>query len=91
VEPLVFLAGTGLGGGGFSATRTGGPEGTAVGAIYQLGALYEITLDRNGPSESFVLVPSLRWTLVPPSGSSNVYLSAFTLGVETTWYAGRGP
>ncbi|MCB9541102.1 MAG: hypothetical protein H6703_01470 [Myxococcales bacterium] len=87
VEGLVFLLGTGVGGGSLTGKGDDGFEGLAGGSLHELGVMYEFALYRDGLS-SFVIAPAVRWWLVPTTADNEVWLQSFAVGVDTTWYAG---
>ncbi len=86
---LVVTGGFGVGGGGLSPEDDGDPEGSAGGALYQLGASYEIFF-WGGERHGRAAAPAASWLFVPSFDGSPVQLSAFLIGVDLVWYAGRG-
>ena len=88
VEGLVFLLGTGVGGGSLTPKGDDGFEGLAGGSLHELGVLYEFELYRDG-NAAFVIAPAVRWWLVPTTADNEVWLQSFSVGIDTTWYAGR--
>ncbi len=89
-EGFVLLGGTGLGAGAFTPAKgvTDPHEGSGGGAFFQLGLSYE--LDFFGrPDEGVCFAPYLRWQFVPATDDAHVQISAFVLGIEVPYYAGR--
>ncbi len=87
---LVFLLGTGVGGGEIVPRNTVGAdkyEGLVGGSIHELGVIYEFDLWR-GESVIWGLAPGVRWWVVPTTADGEVWFQTFSLGVETTWYFG---
>lgn len=84
----VHLA-TGLGGGEVIATGEGDPAGAGVGAVHALGLSWDFPFGDGGPRGAY-WSPSFRWVFVPPALDTEVGFSVFTLGVDFSWYAGRG-
>ena len=90
-ESLVCLLGTGVGGGSFTAKEdaaSGAPDGGAGGAIFQLGLSYELDFF-GSPEEGLAFAPFVRWHIVPSTPDNAVQFSAFLVGLELPWYAGR--
>ena len=91
-EGLVFLVGTGVGGGSLTPTTEvddgTAPKGTGGGAFHLLAVQYE--LDLNGPAnDGFALSPSLRVYLLPSTTGHPVRLTSFVVGLESVYYFGR--
>lgn len=84
---LVFLLGTGVGGGELVAEGNDGFEGLAGGSFHEIGAIYEFEAWR-GESSILALAPGIRWWVVPTTADNEVWLQTFNIGVETTWYFG---
>lgn len=89
-ESLVGMLGTGVGGGAFTGKEgvDGAPDGSGGGAIFQLGLSYELDFF-GAPDEGVAFAPFVRWHLVPSTPDNSVQFSAFTLGLEVPFYAGR--
>lgn len=87
-EGLVFLLGTGVGGGSLTADDDGGPEGAGGGAIFQAGVSYELDFF-GAPDEGVAFAPFVRWHFVPSTPDNEVQFSAFVVGLEVPYYAGR--
>ncbi len=84
---LVFLIGTGVGGGELTPEGDEGFEGLAGGSFHELGAIYEFDVYR-GESSILAVAPGVRWWFVPTTADNEVWLQSFNIGVETTWYFG---
>lgn len=86
---LVVAGGTGVGGGTIDPAE--GDErdykGTPGGAIYALGAQWEINFGDD--ADGFMLVPGIHALFVPAQAGNDAGVSAFMVGLETVWYAGR--
>lgn len=87
-EGLVFMLGTGVGGGSLTANSETAPEGAGGGAIYQAALSWELDFF-GAPDEGIAFAPTLRWIFVPDTPDNEVQFSAFTLGLEIPYYAGR--
>ncbi|MCA9539093.1 MAG: hypothetical protein KC620_09400 [Myxococcales bacterium] len=87
-EGLVFLGGTGVGGGGITPTEDGDFEGSSAGAIHQLGVIYEFFPYRDGDG-GLAIAPAARWFILPTSADGKVWFNDFIVGVDTVWYFGR--
>lgn len=89
-EGLVALFGTGVGGGSLTPAKDvdGAPDGAGGGAIFQLGLSYELDFF-GAPDEGIAFAPFVRWHFVPSTPDNEVQFSAFTLGLEVPYYAGR--
>lgn len=85
---LVLTGGVGVGGGSLTAEVDDGPEGSAGGSFYQLGAAYELKLT-GGPHNGWGVAPALTWLFVPDFDGSPARLSTVLVGVDGFWYAGR--
>lgn len=91
--PLVFVFGTGVGGGALTAKGAEKDEeepidGTAGGALFQLGVLWEFKIT-GGPTDGLSLAPAINWYMAPSTDSNKASVQTFTIGVDTTWYFGR--
>jgi hypothetical protein len=87
-EGLVLLLGTGVGGGSLTAADDGGPDGGGGGAIFQAGVAYEFDFF-GAPDEGVAFSPYVRWHYVPSTPDNEVQFSAFVVGLEVPFYAGR--
>ncbi len=89
-EGLVALLGTGVGGGSLTPEKSvkGAPDGAGGGALFQLGLSYELDFF-GAPDEGVAFAPFVRWHFMPSTPDNAVQLSAFTLGLEVPFYAGR--
>jgi len=87
-EGLVLLLGTGVGGGSLTADDDGGPAGAGGGAIFQAGVSYELDFF-DAPDEGVAFAPFVRWHIVPSTPDNDVQFSAFVVGLEVPFYAGR--
>lgn len=87
-DGLVFLLGTGVGGGSLTAEGEDGFEGTAGGSFHELGVIYEFVPWQDG-TERLAVAPGVRWWFVPTTADNEVWLQSFAIGVETVWYFGR--
>lgn len=89
-EGLVALLGTGVGGGSLTPDESvkGAPDGAGGGALFQLGLSYEFDFF-GAPDEGVAFAPFVRWHFMPSTPDNAVQLSAFTLGLEVPFYAGR--
>ena len=90
VDPagLVFIAGTGIGGGSLEATAGEDFSGAVVGGLHELGVAYEISLYGDA-SSGLVAALTARWLGVPASGETPTAIQTYLFGIEATWYAGR--
>lgn len=88
VADVVFTGGIGVGGGSLTAEVDDGPEGSAGGSFYTLGAAYEFKLS-GGEHDGFGIAPAVTWMFVPDFEGSPARLSTFLIGVDGFWYAGR--
>lgn len=85
---VVAIGGVGVGGAGVEARERGDPDGSAGGTMLMLGLSYEFTV-WGRPTEGLAIAPSVSWSYFPDVRGNPANLSAFLLGVETVWYAGR--
>ncbi len=88
ISDVVLTGGLGVGGGGLTAEVEDGPSGDAGGSFYTLGASYEFKLS-GGSYDGFGVAPAVTWMFVPDFEGSPTRLSAFLIGVDGFWYAGR--
>ncbi|MBU1432851.1 hypothetical protein KKF91_20110 [Myxococcota bacterium] len=88
-EGLSLLLGTGVG--GFSVTGKNGGEydGLVGGAMYQIAALYDIQVSGAPGEPGWSLAPSISALFIPTS-SGEASAMIFSLGVDLTWFGGRG-
>ncbi|MEE2786928.1 MAG: hypothetical protein VX589_06280 [Myxococcota bacterium] len=87
-DGLLFLVGTGVGGGGLSEMDDSGFSGSIFGALHMIGTQYDFFFgDRAG--KSWTISPSVRLWAVPASGSLESQLVTTLIGVEITRYSGR--
>jgi len=85
---LVVAGGVGVGGGTITPKDDArGYEGTPGGTLYSLGITWEI--DFGSSIDGFALAPGVHALFVPAQAGNEAGLSAFMVGLETVWYAGR--
>jgi hypothetical protein len=85
---VVFIVGTGIGGGRLQASGGEDFSGAVVGGLHELGVAYEVSLYGDA-SSGLVAALTARWVGVPPSGEAPTTIQTYLFGIEAIWYAGR--
>ncbi len=97
MENLVLYLATGLGGGQVKRTSDDSVRGAPAGAIYMAGVGYEILFAGGEKSakdktlsqtRSWVIAPTVRAIVIPPSGSNEAMYHAFIVSLDVTTYSG---